>query len=135
MIGIQLLIFLMNPGDKLLLWVAFLQSGMLLFQSFDLIEYWYQSRMEAKYISIVGLAAYFLTAMYKVALLILQKNVSWFAFSNTLDYILIAVMYLGLYRFRNKRKLIFRWNTVKELWKKSYELFIVVDGSYLCTDG
>lgn len=26
MIGIQLLIFLMNPGDKLLLWVAFLQS-------------------------------------------------------------------------------------------------------------
>ena len=124
MIGIQLLIFLMNPGDKLLLWVAFLQSGMLLFQSFDLIEYWYQSRMEAKYISIVGLAAYFLTAMYKVALLILQKNVSWFAFSNTLDYILIAVMYLGLYRFRNKRKLIFRWNTVKELWKKSYEFIL-----------
>ena len=123
-IMIQILIIVMEPGNTLLLWVAFLQSGSLLFQSFDLIEYWYQSKLEAKYISIVTLISYIITAGYKVILLVMKKDVSWFAFSNTLDYMLIALMYVFLLRFRDSKKLIFRWKTVKELLKKSYEFIL-----------
>lgn len=123
-IMIQILIMFMEPRNTLLLWVAFLQSGSLLFQAFDLIEYWYQSKLEAKYISIVTLISYILTAGYKVVLLVLKKDVSWFAFSSTLDYLLIAMMYVFLLKFRDGKKLVFQWKTVKELLKKSYEFIL-----------
>lgn len=121
---IQTLIFFLEKNNYLFFWVTLLQSGTLLFQAFDLIEYWYQSKLEAKYISIITLVAYMATAGYKVILLIQGRGVSWFAFANTLDYLLIALMYLFIYWFRDGKRLIFKWNCVIELLKKSYEFIL-----------
>ena len=81
MLFIQILVFFWEKDNYLFFWVTFLQSGMLFFQSFDLIEYWYQSKLEAKYISIIALLAYIGTAAYKIVLLAMGKGVSWFAFA------------------------------------------------------
>ena len=124
MFAIQILLFCIDGNNHLLLWVALLQSGSLFFQSFDLIELWYQSKLEAKYISIVTLLAYLVTAGYKIVLLALGKSVSWFAFSQTLDYLLIAIMYMALYIFRDRKRLIFKWKCVVDLLKKSYEFIL-----------
>lgn len=124
MLFIQILVFFWEKDNYLFFWVTFLQSGMLFFQSFDLIEYWYQSKLEAKYISIIALLAYIGTAGYKIVLLAMGKGVSWFAFANSLDYLLIAVMYVLVYRFRDRKKLIFKWTQVSALLKKSYEFIL-----------
>lgn len=121
---IQILVSFLERGNYLFFWVTFLQSGTLFFQSFDLIECWYQSKLEAKYISIVTLIAYMATAGYKVILLIQGRGVSWFAFANTLDYLLIAVMYMLIFRFRDKKRFIFKWNCAIALLKKSYEFIL-----------
>lgn len=121
---IQILVIFFEKGNYLFFWVTFLQSGALFFQSFDLIEYWYQSKLEAKYISIITLVAYIATAGYKIILLILGKGVSWFAFANTLDYLLIAVLYISVYQIRDKKKFVFRWSCVISLLRKSYEFIL-----------
>lgn len=124
MVLIQILVSFMERGNYLFFWVTFLQSGTLFFQSFDLIEYWYQSKLEAKYISIIALLGYVGTAGYKIVLLALGKGVSWFAFANTLDYLLAAVMYVLVYRFRDRKRFIFKWKRVTALLKKSYEFIL-----------
>ena len=43
------------------------------------------------------LFAYFLVSIYKIILLIMKKNIYWFAISNVIDYIIIAVLLLTIY--------------------------------------
>lgn len=121
---IQVLVFLLEKDNYLFFWVTFLQSGTLFFQSFDLIEYWYQSKLEAKYISIITFLAYMATAGYKILLLVQERSVSWFAFANTLDYLLVAIMYVIIYVMRDRKKFVFKWNCVISLLKKSYEFIL-----------
>ena len=94
---IQLLVMFLEPTDTLIWWVTFLQSGMLLFKAFDFIEYYYQSKLESKKTSIITMIAYFITSAYKVFLLVTGKSVEWFAFSSTLDILLVAILYVFLY--------------------------------------
>ena len=47
-IAITCLTYVADEGDTVIVWVAFLQSLSLIFQSFDMFHYWYQSRMETQ---------------------------------------------------------------------------------------
>ncbi len=85
---------LMNPDDRILQIVCFIYSFTLLFQAFDLFDYWYQARYESKYSSIIGVIGYAVSSGYKVFLLITGKSVEWFAFASALDYAVIAVIYM-----------------------------------------
>ncbi len=96
-LAISVIVFFLNPNDSLTLVVAILQSIALLFRSFELIDYWYQSRLQSKYVTIIKTTAYILISVYKVILLVLKKDVRWFAFSNTLDMIIIAILLVCFY--------------------------------------
>ena len=48
MVSILLILAFLNPGDKIMLGVAVLQSLILIFNTADLFEFWYQSRLESK---------------------------------------------------------------------------------------
>lgn len=94
-----------NMGDREPVWIVAIYSLNLLFQVLDLSQYWFQAKLLSKYPSIATLVSYVLVSLYKLFLLITKKNVFWFAASHALDYFLIAVLLMVLYRKLGGQKL------------------------------
>lgn len=117
---IQISMKILNPKDNILSIIAFLQSISLIFSSLDLINYWYQSRLESKYSTIIQSAAYIVMCVYKAIILILGKDVRWFAFSTTLDIIVITILLAIAYHKHGGQKLSFNICVGKRLISQSY---------------
>ena len=98
MIGVVSFAVLFNAGETETIIVCALYSLVLLCQSFELIQYWFQAKYLAKYSSTMMLVAYVLVSGYKIFLLVSQKSVYWFAVSYALDYLLIAFGLHFIYR-------------------------------------
>lgn len=90
-VGVFVFSLITNASEKETVIVTVLYSILLVFQSAEALSYWFQAHLLSKYSSIISFVAYFVTAVYKACLLIFGKNVYWFAVSNALDYLLIAI--------------------------------------------
>lgn len=121
---IEGLLILTNLDNKLIWICGALQSVGLLFQSFDIIEYWYQSKLKSKISVLVTLTAFIITNIYKIILLVLDANVIYFAFAHTFDFLLIAVFNLALYRINKGAKFAFSKSIAKSLIKSSKSFII-----------
>ena len=62
--------------------------------------------------------------LYKIILLITNKSVNWFAISNSVEYFVVAILLLYLYKKKGGQKLTFSKEYAKELLKKSYHFII-----------
>ena len=125
-IGIIVFISIANPNEKETKIVCLLYSTLLVFQSVDLIQYWYQAKLLSKYSSIVSLCAYFIVSIYKLFLLITRKSVEWFAVSNALDYLLISIALIIIYKKLNREKLSFSIGIAKRMLSRS-KYYIISD--------
>ena len=88
------------------------------FQIFDAFNYWFQAKYQSKVSSIAELIAYFFMSVYKIIILILEKDVKWFALATSLDYICIAVILFISYKKYNGPKLRFSKEKAKSLLKR-----------------
>lgn len=104
--------------------VAALCSVSLLFQVFDTFNYWFQSRYESKITSIATFVAYAATALYRIVLLALHKDVEWFAFATSVDYIVLGVFLFYSYRKNNGPKLSVSIEKGKSLLGRSYHYIL-----------
>lgn len=111
--------FVLDAGDSDTLAVVGLSSIGLVFQVFDLFNYWFQSRLQSKKTAIAALIAYTITAIYKLFLLIYGKSVMYFALATTVDYICVAIVLYWFYRREHGSKLEFSWEYGRQLLKKS----------------
>ena len=119
-LSILLIVLILDNKELLTIHVTFLCSLALLFQVFDTINYWFQSKYQSKIPTIATLIAYFVVSVYKVILLVLEKDVLWFAMSTSIDYFLIGAMLLISYKKHNGPKLSFSFSKTKQLLGKSY---------------
>lgn len=124
MIAVCAIVAVANPGDQVLLKVAFMQSLVLLFNAFHIIDTWYQSYLRSKTSTIIKCIAYTGMSAYRVWLLIAGKSVEWFAFATSLDALLIAILFLLRYRKDGSQKLRFNIIKSKYLIGLSYHLII-----------
>lgn len=122
--AITVLVYVMDKGDRVIVWVAFLQSLSLLFQSFDMFHYWYQARMETQVSVKVQTLAYLVMSAYKIAILALGKNVEWFAFSTTLEAAAVAVFLYIAYRRSSTHRLTVSLSYGKKMFKESYHFIL-----------
>lgn len=135
-IAIVIIISILKPNDNLMLVVTLLQSLALIFQTYELIDFWFQSNLNSKYVSIAKIIAYITVAVYKIILLVLKMPVQWFAFSTTLDYIVIMIIMLYMYKKNNGQKLSFSINLGKKLLRNSYHfIFSRFDGNFIYANG
>lgn len=118
-VGCMAFVAIVNAGEKDTLVVCVLYSISLFFQMSEMIEYWYQAKLLAKYTSIVSLVAYTIVALYRVFLLVTKKSIYWFALANAFDFTLISVALLVLYRRLGTQKLSFSFTLAKELFSVS----------------
>lgn len=113
--GANVFVNIANAGEKDTLIVCALYSSILLFQVFELINYWFQAKLQAKYSSIIALIAYGIVSAYKIYLLVTQKSIYWFSVANTLDYLIIAIGLFCIYKKRCSQRLSFNWSRGKRL--------------------
>lgn len=121
---IYMLVTILKPNEELTIIITMLQSISLIFQSYEIIDYWFQSQLNSKYVSITKSVAYVIVSIYKIFLLVTKKSVIWFAMSTTIDYIVIFIILIYIYKKNSNQKLSFSKKTAKKLFKKSYHFII-----------
>ena len=91
-ISIILILFFLHPNEIVYVIVGALQGIRLIFASFEMLDMWFQSRLQSKIPAILRTITYFIVSGYKIYILATAKSVEWFAFSNSLDGIIISFL-------------------------------------------
>ncbi len=115
---VTLFSYLANSGDKETVLVCVLYSISLVFAALEMIQYWFQFMLKSKQSSVVMLVAYGVVTAYKTFLLVTSKNIYWFAFSNSVEYAVIAVLLIMIY-LRSGGKLRFSLSVGKKMFGRS----------------
>ena len=93
-------------------------------QAFNIIESYFQAKVQAKYVMYVQVAGNLLSAGVKLCLVLLHMPLIWFVYALLLDALIIAVGYVIVYR--NTHNTITQWKykapVAAYLFKKSWPL-------------
>ncbi|MBO5411743.1 MAG: flippase [Clostridia bacterium] len=116
--------FILDYGEWETTVVVALCSISLIFHSFDTINYWFQAQHKSKVTAIAGFFAYAATAIYKIVLLILGKNVFWFAFATSVDYIALGIILIFAYKKHGGQKFSVSFKKGKAILSKSYHYIL-----------
>lgn len=122
MITSMILVGLLN-SEPIYRMIALLQSLSLLFQSFDCIMYFYQSRLLSRKSGTAYALAYILASFFRIYAILSKKGILWFAFAQSLDYIMVALLLCIVY-FKDKNSLKCSISMAKMLLRKSYHYIL-----------
>lgn len=96
----------------------------LIFQSFEVVEFYFQSKVLAKVISICKAIQLAISSLIKIYLVLTQADLVWFVCVTALDTISLAVSYFVAYKIRGNVVFFKAFNKkiAKELLKDSWPL-------------
>lgn len=117
-IGFIYIIVKLVFNNPVFIYVALLQALSLVFQIFDTIIYFYQSQLLAKKSGIIYAIAYVITAVFRIIGLLIKRDIAWFAFAVSFDYLVVSIMLLYVY-FKDGNSLSFSLDTARGLIKRS----------------
>lgn len=117
---IIILIYLMNPGNVIMIGIAVILSFSLVFNSFEMIRFWYQSKLEAKTSSIIQTLVYIIVSIYRIYCLVTAKNVYWFAAVTTVSSMVTALFLYLSYRKDRAKPLAFNKDLAKTMFLESH---------------
>lgn len=117
-VGVMSFVSVANFGETETIIVCGLYCLTLFAQALEIILYWFQAHLLSRYSSVVSLGCYLIVAAYKFYLLLFQKSVYWFAVANALDFFLISVFLLIIYKKQGGQKLGFSFDLCKQMINK-----------------
>lgn len=123
-IVLAVIVYTLHIDNPILICTTVICSFTLIFKAFDLFEYWYQSKLLSKISTNICIVAHLISVAYRMILLVLKKNIYWFAFAYVLDLIIIAVMYLIRHKEKDAFTLSFQWKTCISLLRQSYHYIL-----------
>ncbi len=100
-------------------WIALLVSLQLIFKLSDLIDFYFQSRLESKHVSIAKAITYVVVAAWKIYIIATKKSDPYFAFSYTLDAMVICIILVYMFYKEAKPKLSFSMEWCRRLFHQS----------------
>ncbi len=120
------LIAIIRPGEILTLWLVGIIAAGTIFQSFDVIDFWFQSEVKSKFTVMAKNSAFTISAIVKVILIKTQAPLIDFAWISFVEILLGAIGLLFFYLKENNK--IKYWNVrisrIKELLKESIPLLV-----------
>ena len=98
----------------------------IIFQSFEVIDFYYQATVQAKYISIRKMIQLFLSSIIKIILVLVKADLIWFVLVTLFDSISLSVFSWWIYKSQGLPNFIkyFKWNIAKRLLKDSWPLVL-----------
>ncbi|UCF05414.1 MAG: flippase [bacterium] len=91
---------LVRPDDRLTQLMAAIVGFGLIFQAFDAIDIWFQSRVQSKYVVYARSSGLFLANLLKIVLILTGASLVAFAWISALDMIATAAALVIVYRAR-----------------------------------
>ena len=116
---IVLVVSIIDRDEPTTILVVALCSVGLIFHVFEVFRYWFQRRLQSKFIAIATFVAYLITAIYRIVLLALGCHVTGFALATSVDYICLAILLIVFYRKNKGPSLSFSWSYGRQLLSRS----------------
>lgn len=121
-----LAIFLVRDGDALTLWLVGLYSGGYIFQSLNVIDFYFQSKVKSKYTVVSSGAAFILASITKVVLLLMHAPLVALA-AVGLGEMMLTTFFLVLAYRANQRQITlwtYQYQVAKELLSYSWPMIL-----------
>ena len=119
MIGIYAFCMIAHQDEKETIIVCVLYSFTLLFQAAEMSQYWFQAKLMSKYPSIIALIAYIVASIYKIYILISNKDIYWFAITHVIEACVVSLSLMLVYYRLSDKKLGFSFALGKRLFSRS----------------
>ncbi|MFL5605886.1 MAG: flippase [Gemmatimonadaceae bacterium] len=118
--------YLTQSGDTLMLSLIAIAAWGTIFQSFDAIDFWFQSQLQAKYSVYAKSAAFLIVSAGKVVLLLVGAPLIAFGWMGLIEFVLAAIGLYIAYRARGHTISLsaFQWPVAKNLVWRSFPLFL-----------
>ena len=116
--------FMRDPSDRT--WIVFLVSIAVVFQSFSVIDFYFQSEVKGKFNAITQIITLIISAIVKLVLIYFEAPLSWFASMVMLEAILTAINQLIFYKQNQQEvsKWKFSLSEAKRLLSHSWPIII-----------
>jgi len=119
--------YFVSADFELFLFITLLNFGLML-QSFEVVDFYYLSKVQAKYISIRKLIQLFLISIFKIYLILAKADLFWFVFSYFLDSVSLALFSLMIYKSQKLPSFfkfgLFDFKIAKSIMKDAFPLFL-----------
>lgn len=124
-IGIFFIVAILEPGNKKLQMVTMLQAIAVIINTHEIFLYWFQMKMEMKFVTIASMAALTVTAIWRILLLANKASIEFFALSSSITAFVSAICVLYFF-FRNNShpKLGFNMKLGIDMVSSSYHFII-----------
>jgi len=112
--------------------LVYIISAGVLFQSFDVIDFYFQSQVKSKYTVFAKNAAFILISLVKISFIVLHKPLIWFGWATLGEMILNAVALILI--FQKRKNHISRWSFnnefAKMIFRQGSAIFIAYVAAY-----
>lgn len=135
-LGVSAFTMVVNAGEKDTIIVSAIYSLMLFFQALEMLHYWFQAKLLAKFSAIAMLVSYIFVALFQALLIYLNADVYLFALSFSIDYFIIAIILLIIFKKKSDQKIRFSFKLAKSMLSvsKYYIVSTLVQTIYMQTD-
>lgn len=116
----SLIVGVILKNDEKYYLVVLLISGIaLLFQSYEVFVFWFQSKLLLKYVSLSIFISQIIVSIYQFYIIFSRKNIVWFATASLFQNILVFISLLYIFRKLSKSKVRFDFRLLKNILNKS----------------
>jgi len=95
---------------------VFIFSSIGIIQAFNVIDSYFQSQVQSKYIMQVQIIGNLISALIKLVLIYLKQPLIWFVYAYTIDFLLLSIGYY--FTYQRKGRSFFNWSFNLVLSKK-----------------
>lgn len=95
-----IIMFVMRPDDTLTLALVGIVAASMIFQSFDVIDFWFQAKVQSKYTVYAKNGAFLVMALVRVALILTHAPLIAFALAGLIEIILGSCGLIVFYQRR-----------------------------------
>lgn len=116
------IMFILRPGETLTLWLVGIAAIGLIFQSFEVFDFWFQSKLLSKRSVFANVPGFLLITIAKIVLILVHAPLVAFAWAGALEILFGGLGLLAAYQLVSKRLGCLRASTtwarrlIKDCW-------------------
>lgn len=116
---------LMNTDRMTAIYIAIIATGMV-FQSLEVVDFYFQSRVLSRYVSLCKLTQLILSTLLKIYGIMTQADLLWFVIITMLDQVTLGLSLFIAFRSRKTGNFLLKFDRLfaKSLLKESWPLII-----------
>jgi O-antigen/teichoic acid export membrane protein len=90
-------VVILRPGDLLARWLVGISAAAVVFQSFDVIDFWFQSQVQSRAVVLARTGASVATSAVRIALILAAASVVAFAWASLAEAAVAAIALVAVY--------------------------------------